>query len=181
MTRNVLTYLTLLAAAALLSSCAKEDKELTVADQEAAIETYISRDFSDYRTVHRNGSNRIIIDSTVLALPDSLEYGDSLHFYYAGYIFTSSPSSLFSTNNEYVAQESGYTVTAPDFSVRRILFTEDCMISGLVNGLYGVREGEHCILLFSAKYGFYDDYVYNIPKLSALAYEIWVEKVIKNQ
>lgn len=181
MTRNVLTYLTLLAAAALLSSCAKEDKELTIADHEAAIETYISRDFSDYRTVHRNGSNRIIIDSTVLALPDSLEYGDSLHFYYAGYIFNNSPSSLFSTNNEYVAQESGYTVTDPDFSVRRILFTEDCMISGLVNGLYGVREGEHCILLFSAKYGFYDDYVYNIPKLSALAYEIWVEKVIKNQ
>ena len=53
------------------------------------------------------------------------------------------------------------------------------MISGLVNGLYGVRQGEHCILLFSARYGFYDSYVYNIPKLSALAYEIWVDRVIK--
>lgn len=181
MTRNVLIYLAMTAAAVLLSSCTKEDKELTIADQEAAIETYISQNFQDYKTVHRNGTNRIIIDSTVLALPDSLEYGDSLHFYYAGYIFTSSPSSLFSTNNETVAEENGYSVTDPDFSIRKILFSEDCMISGLVNGLYGVREGEHCILLFSAKYGFYDDYVYNIPKLSALAYEIWVDKVIKNR
>lgn len=178
--RAILTYLTILAAAVLISSCSKEDKENTVADQEASIDSYITQNFQDYRVFRRNGSNRIVIDSTVLALPDSLEYGDSLHFYYAGYIFTTSPSQLFCTNSEYVAQESGYTVTDPDYSIRKTLFTSDCMVSGLVNGLYGVREGEHCVLIFSAKYGFYDDYVYNIPKLSALAYEIWVERVIKN-
>lgn len=180
MMKKVSAYIAAAAVMLLLFSCAKESKELTIADQEASIDTYINQTFADYRIVRHNGSNRIIIDSTVLALPDSLEYGDSLHFYYAGYVFTSSPSMLFSTNSEYVAQESSYSVTAPDFSVRRILFTKDCMVSGLVNGLYGVREGEHCILLFSAKYGFYDDYVYNIPKLSALAYEIWVERVIKH-
>lgn len=180
--RTILAYLTFLTAAAvIISSCTREDKENTIADQEAAIDSYISQNFPDNRIFRRNGSNRIVIDSTVLALPDSLEYGDSLYFYYAGYIFTSSPSQLFSTNSEYVAQESGYSVTDPDFSIRKTLFTEDCMISGLVNGLYGVREGEHCILIFSAKYGFYDNYVYNIPKLSALAYEIWVDRVIKNE
>lgn len=178
---RIAIYVTVLAAAAVLASCVKESKELTIADQEAKIESYISSQYSGYKVVHRNGSNRIIVDSTVLSLPDSLEYGDSLHFYYAGYVFTSSPSQLFCTNNETVAASSNFTVTDPDYSVARILFTDDCMISGLVNGLYGVRQGEHCILLFSAKYGFYDSYVYNIPKLSALAYEIWVDKVIKQQ
>lgn len=179
--RHTILYMTLLAAAAMACSCSKESKELTVADQEAGIESYISSNFSDCRVIHRNGSNRIVIDSTVLSLPDSLEYGDSLHFYYAGYIFTSSPTGLFCTNNETVAVENGYNVSDPDFSVAKILFTENCMISGLVNGLYGVRQGEHCIVLFSAKHGFYDDRVYNIPKLSALAFEIWVERVIKKE
>ncbi len=177
--KRILTYFAALAAAVMTVSCAKDNKELTVADQEAAIDNYITRNFSDCRIVRRNGSNRIVLDSTVLSLPDSLEYGDSLHFYYAGYIFTSSPSQLFSTNNEAVASQGGYNITDPDFSVRKILFSPGCMMSGLENGLYGVREGEHCIVIFSAKYGFYDDYVYNIPKLSALAYEIWVERVIK--
>ena len=179
--KRITVCLYILAAIAAAASCSNKDKELKIADQEASIDSYIANNFSDSKVVHRNGSNRVILDSTVLSLTDSLVYGDSLHFYYAGYIFTSSPSSLFSTNNGTVAEESGYSVTDPDFSVRKVLFNEDCMISGLVNGLYGVREGEHCILLFSAKYGFYDDYVYNIPKLSALAYEIWVDKVIKNR
>ena len=74
--RAILTYLTILAAAVLISSCSKEDKENTVADQEASIDSYITQNFQGYRIFRRNGSNRIVIDSTVLALPDSLEYGD---------------------------------------------------------------------------------------------------------
>ena len=182
--RSHFTYLILAAAAAsffFLPSCAKEEKELTIADQEAAIESYIDQNFSDYNIIRRNGSNRIVVDTTVTGADiDSLEYGDSLYFYYAGYVFTNGPSALFSTNNEYLAAESGYTVTDPDFSVRRILFSEGSMIPGLENGLYGVKEGEHCVILFSAKHGYYDDYVYNIPKLSALAFEVWIEDIIKN-
>lgn len=53
------------------------------------------------------------------------------------------------------------------------------MVNGLENGMYGVKDGGHYLILFSAQYGFYDSYVYNIPKLSALAYEIWVDRVIK--
>ena len=97
----------------------------------------------------------------------------------AGYVFTRSPSTLFSTNNRTVAEESGFTLSDPDYSVRKILFTKGCLVNGLENGMYGVKDGGHCIILFSAQYGFYDSYVYNIPKLSALAYEIWVDRVIK--
>ena len=181
MIRTALYFICSAAAAAfLLLSCAKEEKELTVADQEAAIESYINQNFSQYYIVRRGGSNRIIVDTTVVGATDSLEYGDSLYFYYAGYTFTSSPSSLFSTNNEYLATESGFSLSDQDFSIKKVHFTPGAMISGLENGLYGVKDGEHCVILFSAKYGFYDDYVYNIPKLSALAFEIWVEDVVKN-
>ena len=151
-------------------SCANEDKKLTIADQEAAIDSYISQNYANNTVVRRNGSNRVILDTTSVNIQDSLVYGDSLYFYYAGYVFTSSPSTLFSTNNQTVAEESGFTLSDPDYSVRKILFTKGCLVNGLEN---------HCIILFSAQYGFYDSYVYNIPKLSALAYEIWVDRVIK--
>lgn len=46
MIRTVLYFICSAAAAAfLLLSCAKEEKELTVADQEAAIESYINQNF----------------------------------------------------------------------------------------------------------------------------------------
>lgn len=169
-----------IAACFLPAACANQEKELTIADQEAAIDSYINQNFKDYPIVRRNGSNRITVDTTIIySNEDSLVFGDSLYFYYAGYTFNNSPTSLFSTNNEAVAEQNGFVTTDPDYSVKKIPFTDGCMISGLVNGLYGVREGGHYIIVFSAKYGFYDTYVYTIPKMSALAYEIWVDKVIK--
>lgn len=162
-------------------ACSKQDKALTIADQEDAIDSYISGTLGDYPVVRRNGSNRVIIEPADISVTDSLEYGDSLYFYYAGYVFTSTPSTLFATNVEEVATQSGFEITNPDYSARKILYTDNCMISGLVNGLWGVRQGEHCIILFSAEYGFYDDAVYNIPSLSALAFEIWIDRVIKNE
>lgn len=166
-------------AAAGLISCANEDKKLTIADQEAAIDSYITQNYANNTVVRKNGSNRVILDSTSVNIPDSLMYGDSLYFYYAGYIFTNSPSRLFSTNNYDVAEESGFVISNRDYSVRKILYNKGCMVNGLENGMYGVKDGGHYLILFSAQYGFYDSYVYNIPKLSALAYEIWVDRVIK--
>ncbi|MBO7283768.1 MAG: hypothetical protein J6U71_01740 [Bacteroidales bacterium] len=162
-----------------VAACTKEDIKLTLAKQEENIEKYIQQRYSQNGIVRRNGSNRIIIDSAYVA--DSLVYGDSLHFYYAGYIFNTSPSGIFATNVEQLANSAGLVLTDQDFSVEKILFTEGCYIPGLVNGLYGVREGEHSLILFSAEHGFYNETVYNIPKLSALAYEVWIEKVIKNE
>jgi hypothetical protein len=161
----------------LLFSC-NSDRETTITSQEAKIDSYISSKFADSTIVRNNGSNRIVLERNIAA--DSLVFGDSLHYYYAGYVFSSSPSSLFATNVESVAQHYSFNLTDSDFSVKKILFTENSMISGLVSGFQNVREGEHCIILFSAKYGFYNSKVYNIPKLSALAYEVWVDKVIKN-
>ena len=147
MSRQIHIMIVVLVTLAGAFSCANEDKKLTIADQEAAIDSYISQNYANNTVVRRNGSNRVILDTTSVNIQDSLVYGDSLYFYY--------------------------------YSVRKILFTKGCLVNGLENGMYGVKDGGHCIILFSAQYGFYDSYVYNIPKLSALAYEIWVDRVIK--
>lgn len=161
-------------------SCGKEDKKLTIAKQEEQIEAYITRNFADYPVVRRNGSNRIIIESAAVSVTDSLEYGDTLHIYYAGYIFTSAPSSLFATNVQSVAEQGGFNTTNPDYSVKKLIYKKNSLIPGLENGLWGVREKEHCIILFSAQHGFYDDAVYCIPPLSALAFEIWIDRLKKH-
>lgn len=166
--------LLILAALFLMYSCASE-KEAKIISQEANIDSYISRQFKDSLVIRNSGSNRIVLFRDVAA--DSLAFGDSLYLYYAGYVFTSGPSTIFATNVESLADK--FKITNPDFSPKKILFTQDSMIPGLVNGLIGAREGEHSIIIFSAKYGFYDDKVYNIPQLSALLYEVFVDRVVK--
>jgi FKBP-type peptidyl-prolyl cis-trans isomerase len=52
--------------------------------------------------------------------------------------------------------------------------------SGLANGLAGVKAGEKCDIVFSAKYGFGNTVVYNVPKLTPLIFEVWVEGIVKN-
>ena len=54
------------------------------------------------------------------------------------------------------------------------------MVSGLVNGLVGAKKGEKCDIVFSAKYGFNNTVVYNVPKLSPLIFEVWIEDIVKN-
>lgn len=162
-------------------SCSKEAKDKTINTQEESISKYISSNFSDYRLVTREGSNRIIIDSGFGT--DALEFGDSLTFYYAGYVFNNGPSQIFATNDQSVAEKNNFDITTQKdtYSAYSVLFESGSFVSGLVNGLYGVTEGEHCIILFSARYGFGDKAVANVPGLSALIYEVWVEGIKKNQ
>lgn len=166
--------------AAALTSCKKEDLLLTIAKQEEAIEKYIDSKFKDNEIVRNKGSNRVIVekkgDSDII-----LEKGDTLCFYYAGYVFSNGPSALFATNLKQVAESNHFSLTDPDFNIAKYVYSKKNFIEGLYNGLDNIKEGEHAVILFSAKYGFYDDIVYGIPKLSALIYEIWTDKIIKKK
>ena len=129
-------------------------------------------------TVKNSGTTRIIMDQgsgDVVA-----EKGDSIYFYYAGYVFESGKSSLFCTNRLATAEESGFQLTDPDYSIKKIRLGSGDLIPGLENGLEGVLKGEHSELVFSAKYGYYDKPAYNVPSLSALLFEIWITEIIKN-
>ena len=51
---------------------------------------------------------------------------------------------------------------------------ETDMLEGLRDGLVGVRAGEECEILFTAKYGYGNRTFGIIPANSALLYRIWV-------
>lgn len=171
--KKILIISTLLLA---LCYCDKQDRENTYINQETRIDAYLSNVDDGYRIVKNKGSYRIVIAEG--SAKDSLEVGDSLYFYYSGYTFTSSKGSLFSTNMGEVVRENN--ITSSDTLPRKILYNKSHLISGLYNGLYHVHEGEVCNILFSAKYGYGNTEMFNVPKLTALFFDIKVEKIVKN-
>lgn len=171
---------TVFIAAAMLSvSCTKQEQENTIIDQEKNIDNYINSK-KENTVVRNNGSNRLIIDPAEEGSP-VIEKGDTVYFYYAGYIFNSSKGELFDTNRLETAQQAGFNLTDKKYEVMVTIAGEGNLVSGLKNGLIGAAQGEHSEIIFSAKYGFGNQFVYNIPKLSALLYEVWIEKVAKKQ
>lgn len=162
----------LLLALAVSTGCQKQERDVTVAEQEKAIESYMTT-FGDTgkRVENIGGIMKGVIDEGTGEIAES---EDTVIFSYAGYIFSSGPGTLFVTNNSTVATESGFPQM--EYPAKECLGSGK-MIEGLSKGLFGVREGEHCYLVFSAKYGYYNTVVYNVPKLSPLIFEIWVEQV----
>lgn len=171
--RKTLEILLLTLSAALLCCCTKQDRENSIISQEAAIDSYLSS-LQGVEIVRKGGSNRAVVTMGVDGTEASK--GDSLYIRYAGYTFSSGKGPLFATNDQSVAQSAGFPVQEAPMKIK-LGKTE--LVKGLELGLEGVKEGEHCYIVFSAKYGFNNTPVANIPKLSPLFYEIWVDKVIK--
>ena len=165
---------TILAIMFLALSCTKEDRNNTIVNQEESIDRYISS-LDGVRVVRNGGSNRIVYTEGTGV--DSLAVGDSVKFYYAGYVFSNGKGSLFATNNPQIAQEKDFPLSG-DLEER--ILNGGNFISGLANGLEGVKAGEKCDIVFSAKYGFGNTVVYNVPKLTPLIFEVWVEGIVKN-
>lgn len=167
----------LLCAAAL--SCAKEDKNIQIANQESMIDKYIQNLGDKYQVVRNSGSNRVIV--TPGTGTETLEKGDSLYYYYSGYIFVSSgKGTIFVTNRAEDAAKFNIE-PLPGLGPAKIKFGEESMVSGLSNGLVGVKAGENCNIIFSAQYGYYDSVVGVVPSLSPLFYDIIIERIIKNR
>lgn len=160
----------------LLFAC-EADKELSIISKEASIDKYIETKFKDSTIVKNKGVYRVLIDKSTIK--DSLEYGDSLAFFYAGFIFNNGPSQIFATNNMAAAEQLNFNLTNLDFSVKKVKFSEDVFVTGLERGMFGVREGEHSIIVFSPRYGFENEIVYNIPRLSSLMYVVWIQEIKK--
>lgn len=158
----------------LVFSCAKEDRKNLLVNQEEAIDRYISS-LDDVRIARFGGSNRIVFKEGRGA--DSLALGDSVKFRYAGYIFSNGKGKLFATNDTTVAQNSGFELSG---GLEEKVLSEREMIKGLAYGLVGAKEGEFCEVAFSAKYGYDNDMVYNVPKMSPLIFEVWIEGIVKN-
>lgn len=177
-----------------IGSCVKEKLEVTYKKQDTQIDSYltknqvvkrdstiISEDGSSrdttwndtLRIVYNGGSARLI---RTKGSGESLASDGAVSFYYAGYIFKGSISAkdLFATNDQPTAESSNFNLTDPDYSLFEINMGETEMLEGLRNGLTGVKAGEECEILFSAKYGYGNKTFGIIPANSALLYKIWV-------
>lgn len=184
------------------ASCVKDKLEETYSRQETQIDTYLTKNRVVKRdsiqiiitpnaddptkndttkvkvewedtldVVYNNGAARLI--KTEGTGPELTENG-AVSFYYAGYIFSSSPSTLFATNHRETAEGAKFELTDADYELIEADMTKARMIDGLRNGLIGVRSGEECEIVFSGKYGFGDEIFGTIPVNSALLYKIWV-------
>lgn len=184
------------------ASCVKDKLEETYSRQETQIDTYLTRNRVVKRdsiqiiitpnaddptkndttkvkvewedtldVVYNNGAARLI--KTEGTGPELTENG-AVSFYYAGYIFSSSPSTLFATNHRETAEGAKFELTDADYELIEADMTKARMIDGLRNGLIGVRSGEECEIVFSGKHGFGDEIFGTIPVNSALLYKIWV-------
>ena len=157
-----------------MASCTKEERNNTIINQEESIDRYISS-LKDVRIARNGGSNRIVY--TEGTGTQILEPGDSVKFYYAGYTFASGKGALFATNIPEIAQEKGFPLAG---GIHKCVIGEGNLVSGLDNGLIGAKAGEKCHVVFSAKYGYNNTVVYNVPKLTPLIFEVWIEEIIKN-
>ena len=170
-------YIYLLLAAAMLNmaaGCTKQDRENTIISQEERIDDYISS-LADVEVVHNNGSNRVVVSpgSSTVA-----ETGDSIYMRFAAYIFSNGPGTLFATNDTSIVDNNDFRETESLYGEIRLGTTD--LVPGLEYGLEGVAEGEHCYIIFSAKYGFNNTVVGIVPKLSPLFFDIYVDRIVKN-
>lgn len=165
------------------SSCLKEKREVTYNNQESKIDQYISNNMyrkndaggtDTLRVVYRGGASRLVTKEGHSDV--ELKSGGTVSFYYAGYTFTNnkSYSNLFTTNHEQTAELAGWNITDPDYEILTVNLADDDLLTGLKDGLTGVRPGEECQILFSGKYGFGKKPFGIISADSALLFEIWV-------
>ncbi len=156
-------------------SCVKEKLETVYSKQDTQIDAYMTKarvsgeDTLD--VVYNKGAVRLIKTE---GTGPALDEGGAVSFYYAGYVFTSNPSSLFATNHQETAAGAGFILTDEDYHIFEADMRNTDMLEGLRNGLIGVKSGEVCEIAFSGKYGFGDEVFGTIPVNSALLYKIWV-------
>ena len=164
------------------NSCVKEQMESVYNKQEDQIDQYINRAMlttdesgnpDTLRVVRNAGSNRLV---RVEGIGEELTEDGYISFYYAGYTFNGSVSSanLFSTNRLESAVEVGWNAEESEYTLYEINLKDADLIPGLKNGLEGVKAGEECEIIFSAKYGFGNKPLGMIPAKTALLYKIWV-------
>lgn len=141
-----------------MTSCQGE-KLLTLTKQEEQIDAYISSTYPDNEVLRQDGVNRVIIAPG--SGPEAA-IGDSVKFIYEAYVFAGSPAGLFWKDSANV-----------------LLGSRD-LVEGLNLGMNGMRLGEQSIILFSAKYGFYDQNTGIVPSMSALMYNVLLTGIKKN-
>ncbi len=172
--------------AAVLSAaaCGKQQLQTTYDSQDKKIDSFIQSQISSsnaLRVYVNDGCSRLVIEEGVGE--DSLSTSGTVSFFYAAYVFTGSlvQTNMFATNHEETAVQNGWdTLSGSDFSAVTLNLADgDGILDGLRKGLFGVKVGQECYIIFSGKHGFGSKPIGTIPANSALLYHIWVESISK--
>lgn len=164
------------------TSCVKQQLETVYNKQEDQIDQYITKAMittdasgnpDTLQVVRNDGSNRLVRKE---GIGEELAKDGYVSFYYAGYTFSGSYSSsnLFTTNRLESATEAGWSAVEYEYELYEISLKDADLIPGLKSGLEGVRAGEECEIIFSAKYGYGNKPLGMISAKTALLYKIWV-------
>ena len=151
--------LILFAALALILASCESEKALELVNQEAAIDRYISSHYADNTIVRNEGSNRVVLTAGTGA---ELAAGDTVDMQLDGYVFSNGPGTQFLSEN-----------------IRSVV-GKGKLLTGLDSGLVGVQTGEQSVILFSAKYGYYDESVGVVPAMSPLIFTVVVNEIVKS-
>lgn len=151
-------HILLLLSALALVSCESE-KALELVNQEAAIDKYITAKYADNTIVRNDGANRVVVTAGTGA---ELAAGDTVRMQLDGYVFSNGPGTQFLSENI------------------RTVVGKGKLLKGLDLGLIGVQAGESSVILFSAKYGYYDESVGVVPSMSPLLFTVVVNEIVKS-
>lgn len=155
-------FLILLAAVVFAASCESEVREANI-NQEKAIDDYVKQNYADAPVEYVEGITRVLLQDVSNASSPAAAKNDSLYIYYAGYTFENgAPSSCF-------VQDSAW-----------VRLGRSGLVKGLERGLDGVKQYQEVLLLFSSQYGYGTDAVGLVPANTALAFDVAVARVIKN-
>ena len=149
----------LLALFALVLASCESEKALELVNQEAAIDKYITAKYADNTIVRNDGANRVVITAGSGA---ELAAGDTVQMQLNGYVFSNGPGTQFLSEN-----------------VRSVV-GKGKLLKGLDSGLIGAQVGEESVILFSAKYGYYDESVGVVPPMSPLLFTVTVQQIVKS-
>jgi len=176
------TYLVLLAGLLLaVASCTKEDRKLMLIRQEEEIDKFVRNLVKD-TVYYQKGVVRAVLEPGKHAGPaDTLATGDTIYFYYAGHVFSRGKGALFHTNSDSVAKAYNRTLPEDQSAIRSGVTGEGKFLKGLEYGFTGMSAGEHAYLIFNADFGYGNETVGQVPRMSPLLFEIWVERIVKKQ
>ena len=81
------------------------------------------------------------------------------------------------TNVKDIARQAGWNLSDTLRYKLDTLTLDNSLVSGLQEGLRGVRQYDECVVLFTGEFGFGNTERGTIPARSALAYLFWIENI----
>lgn len=171
----------LLLGAALLQGCSKQSLQTTYDNQDKKIDQFIQSQLNSSAAVRvyaDGGVSRLVVSEGEGA--DSLSTEGTVSFFYTGYTFSGSLSSknIFATNDPSVVSSGDWgKLSGVDTTAVTVNLRDSDLVEGLRKGLFGVRKGEKCMIMFSGQHAFGNKAIGTIPANSALLYNVSVTEI----